>query len=886
MMRRLAERFFRWFCHPSYFDEIQGDLEEMYSRNLEKGKQYAQWKYLLQVIILFRPSLMRSFSQNPLFNLGMYRNYFKISVRILLRQKLYATINILGLAVGMGVCLLIYQYIHFELSYDQFHTNAENIYRLTQTTIRNGENHGTEIFTTHGLGPNAKEVIPEITEFVRIRPQRNAPVVINPENEQSFLQENMWYVERNFLQLFNYPLKYGDSESALDGKYNIVLTEQAAIKYFGKTNPIGKSLRISLSILSGEFTVTGVLAALPANSHLQFECLLPITFVLEKHPFYSKEDSEGWGFTDFVTYVRINEATAINDIKVKFDQLVAAKAKGDAKDPGSEWKIDFQPLLAIHLESEFTKELAINNGDLQNVISFSIIAVFILLMAWVNYINLSTTQAIKRGKEVAIRKSIGAFKQQLVGQFITEAAIVNFIAATLAVALAYCMLPILNNIISKNIAFSVFWDIKFWWVSLSIIILGSLLSGLYPAFILSSFKPVAIFKSIEVMQKGGINLRKGLILFQFTISILLISATYLVYKQISYMRDQDLGVDMEKILIVNGPRLMLETSEMEEIETKYQAFKNTLTKHHAVSAVSGTSSFPSSGYYATEGYSRFDKEKSSDKQANLIVVDTDFINTYELDFIAKTDFPKKILPDDKVIINEEAVKVFGFSSAEDALHEVLVDNWGNTVEILGVVKDIHWSSLKDAHSPHIFVLNNSFVAYYSIKMNLSDVKETIAQIKSDYNTIFPDDPFEYSFLDDDFNAQYQADLQFGNLFSIFSILAIFIACLGLFALVSFSATLRMKEIGIRKVLGASISNLMIMLSREYLILLLIAIIVAIPVILIGGKAWLENYAFKIEMGFDLFLIPALALLLISLVTVSYRTYTTAKINPVESLKSE
>jgi putative ABC transport system permease protein len=509
-------------------------------------------------------------------------------------------------------------------------------------------------------------------------------------------------------------------------------------------------------------------------------------------------------------------------------------------------------------------------------------------MAWINYINLSTARAMHRAKEVGVRKTIGAVKNQLIGQFLTESILINVLAALLSMGIAFSMLPILNNMIGREISFTVLQTIEFWVLFSTAILSGSLLSGLYPAFVLSSFKPISVLKSSSLTQKRGFNLRRGLISFQFFMSLLLISGAYLVYQQITFMKNQDLGIDMEKILVLNGPRVFLET--LEEVglteESKQEVFRNKLLAHHSISAFSLGSSIPSKGYFYTEGFRKVGAPEKNDQNASYVLVDSAFAHTYDLEFLAKaTSYNKKNYPNQPAIVNEETVRTFGLGSAEEALHQVLINNWGDSIEIIGVVKNIHWSSLKNAYTPTLYIFAN-YGGYFSIRMNISDIQASIAHIKAAYQEVFPDDPFHYFFLDDAFNQQYQADLQFRNLFSAFSALAIFIACIGLFALVSYSATLRFKEIGIRTVLGAGTGHLMMLLSREYLMLLLFSIGLAVPAILFGGKAWLENYAYQVGISIDLFIIPALTLLLISFLTVCYRTYATAKANPVDALKME
>ncbi|MDW7694451.1 FtsX-like permease family protein [Flammeovirgaceae bacterium SG7u.111] len=884
MIKKLANRLFKWFCHPDFYDEIEGDLEEMYQRNLKNGVAKANWQYFFQVLGLFRPSLMRSFFHQPLFNVHMFSNYFKISFRILVRQKFYSAINIVGLAVGMGVCLLIFQYLHFEMSYDTFHENADNLYRITQTVKKNGEVTSKGIDVTYGLGASIKEEIPEVRKVVRVNPQELGLIVINEENDVRHQENNMWYVEDNFLEVFNFPLKYGAKETVLADMHSIVLTEQLAQKYFGDTNPIGKELKVSGGSLTGDFIVTGVLEKLPENSHLQFDLLMPIQFMLSHWRMY--KESDGWKWQDFTTYVAIDKTQNLGETAAKIDQLVRVHLGGALKEFNIEVNSGFQAVPDIHLTSDgLNGEIAKNNGNSENILYFAIIGIFILVIAWINYVNLSTARAMHRAKEVGVRKSIGAKRRQLVSQFLVESVLINVLAAVLALGIAYYLLPVLSAIVGKEISFAILQDAAFWQGFLFILMLGSLLSGLYPAFVLSSFKPISVLKSVKLSYSGGFNLRKNLIVFQFFISIILISGTYLVYKQISYMKGKDLGFDMEKILVVNGPRVVLEKNR-ESLGALYQQFKTESQQFHTIGAVTATSDVPGKGYTWSEGAWKPNQLQEENIMVNAVLVDTAFGRTYGLDYLAQASSPSQISVDQEyIIVDEETVKSFDLGLPSGALNEKVIYG-GDTLEIVGVVKNMHWNSVKEKYSPIFYVIDNQYGAYYSIQMNLSDIPESISHIEQAYKKAFPDDPFDHYFLDDDFNRQYQADLQFGNLFSAFSILAIFIACLGLFALVSYSATLRIKEIGIRKVLGASVGNLMLLLSKEYFFLLIIAILLAAPVVLIGGNNWLENYAFRTEISIDFILIPALVLVLIAVITVSYRTYRSAKSNPVNALRKE
>ena len=884
-MKQFAERFLRWFCHPDYFDEIVGDLEEIYLRNVEQEKRGAQWKYLLQVLGLFRPSLMRSISSYSLTNSAMFRHYFNISTRILLKHKFYTAINVLGLAVGMGICLLIYQYIHFELSYDRFHSNAENIYRFTQIHQKDGGNHGIDISTTYALGPTEKENIPEIEDFVRIHPQYEGLIVTNPEKNDPYQEDHIWYVDSNFLQAFNFPLKYGSPELALDDKHSIIITEQVSAKYFGNLNPVGKLLKVIGGAPGGDFVVKGVLKELPENSHLQFDLLMPMANLLENYGPYKQSD--GWVWDNFLTYFIINESADLVEVGKKSDQLIARYTGEQSDRLQAKPETRFEPITDIHLKVGPYGDIGNNQGNINAVKAFGIIAIFILLIAWINDINLSTARAIHRAKEVGVRKSIGALKKQLIGQFLVESMFINLLAAVLAIGAAYGMLPILNQIIGKDLAFSVLHELNFWIGFTIIFLLGSVLSGFYPAFVLSSFQPISVQKSVKVTRRGGFNLRRSLMVFQFLTSVLLISGTYLVYQQITYMKNYNLGIDMEKILVINGPRIL----DYDNFRSSYETFKNEVTRYHSIASVTGTGTVPGTGNMFTGKIWREDRPPAEGQVVNLEQVDVDFTQTFDLQLLAGrlfTNEMERFGDNGPVIINEEAVRAYNFKSAEEAIGATLMTIMGDTMkmEVVGVVKDFFWNSLQVEDVPYLFALNHEYGAYFSCKINLTNIPETIAHIKSSYDEVYPGNPFLYFFLDDNFNLQYQSDVQFRNLFSAFSLLAIFIACLGLFALVSYSAMLRIKEVGIRKVLGAGVGHLMLLLSREYLILLLIAVGAAVPIILLGGKTWLNNYAFRIDMGIDLFMLPGLTLLIISFITVSYRTFTAARANPVESLKIE
>ncbi|MEP1780971.1 ABC transporter permease [Reichenbachiella sp.] len=809
----------------------------------------------------------------------MLQHYFKVALRNLTRNKVFSFINILGLAVGMGVCLLIYQYIHFELSFDDFHENGEGTYRIVQSYTQYGNDEGSDVETTYLTGPVAKNEIPEIADFVRVHSQYGVTVIANTETGVPFEEEEILYTDSNFLEMFNFPLKSGNPSSVFKDKYSIVISERTAIKHFGNEDPIGKVLNVNGGWAIADFSVTGVLAELPGNSHLQFDVLMPMSILLEDEQ-YTGDGGEDW--TNFVTYVKLTDFSDRIAVEKKIAQSITTLRSEPLISGNYEVEVSLQPLDEIHLgSSEIGDPITKNVGDLDNIKTYSIIAIFILLVAWVNYINLSSARSMQRATEVGIRKSIGAFRRQVISQFLVEAALTNGLSMILGFGIAYMLLPFLNELMGLSLILDVATQYQFWIIVALTLIIGTVLSGAYPAFILSSFNAVGMFMRGPVKRKG-FSLRKGLVVFQFVTSILLIAGTYLIYNQVSHMKNAENNMDMDQVLVVRGPRVGIDWDQM---QPKLETFYNKLKSHHSILKTTGSGSIPGKGFDWRTGIHRVGQSEEEAESTSIVFVDHYFTDTYQLELLAGSPFLEEGSFRSGVLINEAALNAYDIKSADDAIEEKLVLN-GDTLKILGVVKNYPWASLKEKHEPFILGLYGSAMTYFSLRINPANIQKTLAHVEQVYRQIFPGNPYSYFFLDESFNRQYQADLRFGNLFAAFSGLAIFIACLGLFALVSFSATLRMKEIGIRKVLGAGIGHLMGLLSKEYMILLLIANVVSVPITYYIGSSWLDNYAFRTELSIEFFLIPGIILLAISLLTVSYQTFATAKANPVDALRSE
>ncbi|MEO1263536.1 MAG: FtsX-like permease family protein [Bacteroidota bacterium] len=904
MPPRLPLKLLRFLIRRDFLEEIEGDMEEVFYDNLELySERKAKWLYVREVLLLLlRSNLVRFPTFTDLLNTNiMVKHYLQLSLRQLGRNKADSFLNLFSLAVGIGICLVICQYVFFEMSHDRMHSEYERTYRVILDRFQDGTLQGPDLYMAHSLGVVAEEEVPDIAEHVTLYVPDEGAYVTNLEQNLPITVDGkeMLFASKRFLHVFDFPLKMGNKETAFDNMFNVVITEKVAAQLFGETDPIGKNLKIGGGASAGDYLVTGVLEDLPSNSHLQFDYLFPIENFFEY----------GWlGVVKrephvpiFANYLVVHESASPQSVQQQLNRAVARYSREWNPYENMSEKVRLQPIADIHLKSEtYTNaDFVANKGNLQDVRSFIIIALFILCIAWVNYINLSTARSIYRAREVGIRKSIGAFRQQLIGQFLTESLVINLLGAFLGVGLAVLIIPGLNHIIGRDIGFQLFYLPMFWGCFVLAILFGAVLSGLYPAFIISAFKPVSVLKANFGGKQKGLTLRRGLIMFQFLASLCLMSGTYLVYKQITFMKSQELGMDIKKIVAIRGPKHIevldggpqLTSYEGLQAFNQYsrktfRTFREEVNRLPAISSMTGSWSIPGQAYGASvKDVRKWGAPESENRPGKMFSVGLDFMKTYGLELLAGKPFSQELSEESFVLLNEKALGTFGFTDPEGALQEkILVNDRPHT--ILGVVSNFHWKSLKEAHTPWLLRFVGGTPPYISIKLDAANAEESLARVKATYDALYPGNPFDYFFVDDQFDQQYHSDVQFGKLFLSFTLIAIFIACMGLFALVTFSASRRIKEIGVRKVLGASTGNLILLLSREYLWLLLGAIVLSIPAVVYWGRTWLDNYAFRTELGIDFLLVPGLVITLIAMLTVGRRTYFAAISNPVDSLRKE
>ena len=831
----------------------------------------------------------------------MLKNYFKVAYRNLLKNKVFSLVNIFGLAIGMAACFFIFLYVHFEASYDGFHKNAGDLYRVPITTSgRSGEN--VTAATNHpAAGPSMKQDFPEVINYARAAPMHlfmNASMISYTDGSRTttFNEDRIWLTDPSLLTMFSFPLLKGDPATALSDGKSIVISNTAAKKYFGEADPLGKTLSLNRET---PFTVTGVFKDVPENSHLKFDMLMSFQvfqYTLFKALGPGNYLDNTWIWPEFYTYVQLAPGTDPKSLEAKLPAFVTRHLGDDMKKLDYKCQFHLQPIRDIHLKSDYAQE-AEANGSEKEVYFLSIIGAFILIIAWINYINLSTAKSVERAREVGLRKVVGAGRIQLIVQFIMESVIVNLLALGVAGIIVWIGYPQFSHLTGKHIEdqFSDSGLLRqpLFWLSLTgAFAFGAFLVGAYPAFILSAFRPVLVLKGRLFQSTKGILLRKSLVSFQFILSILLIAGAITLFSQLSYMRRQGLGYNKDQVLVLKAPAIYDST-----LANRMSAFENELLKNHAVASVSVSTEVP--GKTIVE---RNDVRKLSDNERHsftpsLVAIDDHFINTYQIGMAAGRGFSSgessEISKSEiaRVVVNEETVKGLGFKNDQAAINQPIIFKYGMgsvNAQIIGVIKNYHQRSLKEAYEPILYYYpkNNTHWAYISIRLNSDQLSQNIASFENIYKNVFAGNAFEYFFLDDYFNRQYQDDQRFGNIFSLFTGLAIFVACLGLLGLSSFIIRLRTREIGVRKVLGASISSLLLLFSKDFVQLVCLAAVIATPVIYFLASRWLDNYAFHIHLNWTIFILPPLLLLIISLITISLHSVKAALANPVKSIKAE
>ncbi|GHM99103.1 ABC transporter permease [Cytophagales bacterium WSM2-2] len=821
----------------------------------------------------------------------MIRNLITTAWRSLLKNKFFSSLNIIGLAVGMAVFLLIAQYVHFERSYENFIPNADNIYRVKLESYLNNQLINASAENYPGVGPSFKNELPEVTGFARLYNMgyKNNIIITNEDARPSpiaFKHRRFLYADSSFLPLMGYTMVAGDAKTALSHPFNAVISEKYARMYFGNEDPLGKSLRLQDDDFINELVkVTGVVKDLPENTHLKFDVLFSYKSLFPRGDWAVARYDHGWRRKDMYTFISVLPGTNPKTLEAKFPALVD-KYKPENKQQNQVDILSLQPLKSIHLTSNLAEEPE-PNGDGKIVNFLSMIGLFVLIIAWINYINLSTAKAMERAKEVGVRKVMGALKGHLVRQFITESGLINFLSVMIAFGIVALVLPYFNSL--SGLSLNITYLLQGWFLGLVALLwlTGTLLSGFYPAFVLSSFKPVVVLKGKMKNSLSGIFLRKSLVVFQFVASVALIAGTFIVYDQLNFMMNQDLGVSIDQVLVVDRPGIA--PVDRKVFNSTIDVFRDELRKNPNVQGVAASATIPGK---QREYKVNVKKYGASDDQLVTVrfnSMDFEFLEVFKMKLIAGRAFSEQFVkdPDTSIIVTANAARLLGFAKPEDAIGQtVAIPNFQWNPIIVGVVNDYHQVSLKKALDPSIFFCSKYGGEFYSMRINTSSLTRTLEHVKQSWEKAFPGNPFEFFFLDDYFNRQYENERKFGGLFMTFAALAIVVGCLGLFGLSAYTATQRTKEIGIRKALGSTERGIFFLLSQEYLKLVGLAILIATPLVWWVMNSWMQNFPYRTSISVVIFAVAGAMVLVVAMITISYQTVRAAKINPVDSLRYE
>lgn len=807
----------------------------------------------------------------------MIRNYIKVALRNLWKNKGYSAINIIGLSVGLATCLLILLYVWDELSFDKFHAKANRIYRI-HSNIRFGGNDLRMTVTSDPMGATLKRDYPQIEQFARVYASDGSKLLKKGDN---FINEtSVAYADSTFFDVFSFPLLSGNPVTVLNDPNTVVISETAANKYFGTTNAVGKIVETSEK---QQYKVTGVMKDMPENSHFKYDFLFSM-------------DNVKYGFGNylshnFITYVVLKEGAKASEFPRIFKDFIVKNIMPQAKmlmkinsiedfeKAGNFIQYELMPITDIHLKSDRFPEMR-PNGSEQNVFIFSAVAFFILLIACINFMNLSTARSANRAKEVGIRKVLGTARKTLVAQFLTESMLVAFLSLCIALLLTLLILPFFNDLASKQLTMSSFFTLGFLPLLIILPLVVGLIAGSYPAFYLSSFQPITVLKGKLASGFKKSSLRSGLVVFQFAATIFLIIATIVVFNQLNFIQTKKLGYNKDQVLVIDNAYVL---------GSQVKPFKEEVLKSSGI--IGGTVS----SFLPVENSSRsdntFSKDAVMDVKSGLNMqtwdVDYDYLKTFGMEIIKGRSFSKEYGTDSSAtIINETTAGLLGYA---DPIGKTIYasSNEGKMTpyEIIGVVKNFNFESLRQTVGPLCFLLGNS-TGSVSFKVNTSNIKNLVGSVEATWKKMAPGMPFSYRFLDESFDQMYRAEQRMGKLALAFSILAILVACLGLFGLATYAAEQRIKEIGIRKVLGASVSGIVEMLSRDFIRLVFIAALIAFPLSWWAMHKWLENFAFRIDIQWWVFIAAGLISMIIALGTISFQAVKAALANPVKSLRTE
>ncbi len=813
----------------------------------------------------------------------MFINHLYIAFRNIIKRKGYSFLNIAGLTLGMSCCLLIFHYVSYERSFDKFENAPGQIVRVRLDSYQKGVLAFKSATSYPPIGPAMKKDFPEVQKFCRLIDDNL--LLSNEKQNLKFTENKGYYADPASIEMFNLQFREGNPKSALEGPDKIILSASTARKYFGNENPLGKTLINRRGERPQTFEVTGVFRDFPDNSHLILNYLVSYKTLakeLTAEGDSSNASETAWGWYDYYVYLQLKPGIDYKTLEAKmpaFTDKYINQIEWNKKN-NERTELHLIPLEDIHLYSNYNQEAEVN-GNGSAIAFLFLIAIFIICIAWINYINLATARSVERAREVGVRKVLGALRSMLIRQFLVESFILNCISLFLSFFVFFILLHPFDLFTGHSHYTGVTLTGTYWFLFLILFLIGTLISGLYPAFILSGFKPGIVLKGSFKNSSSGLFLRKSLIIIQFTTSVVLITGTIIVYDQLSYMRNQPLGANVQQTLVLKGPQTLVDSL----YQNTYQPFKTAVLQLPGIRNITSSTSVMGDEIYWTNSSRRLGSGQPSLTLYNL-GIDYDFIPSYGIEMITGRNFSRSFPTDQKaIILNQKATALLGFRKPEEAVNQKIVRG-RDTLTIIGVTADFHQLGLQKSIDPMILVPRPNSSRFYSLKINTANAEQTIALLQRLWSSFFPQDPFDYFFLDESFGEQYKADGLFGTVFGIFAFVAILIACFGLLGLSAYNVLQRTKEIGIRKVMGATVNSILILLSRDFLKLILVALVLAIPLGWFIMSKWLDDYAFRIHIGWWVFAIAGIFALVIAVMTICIQAMRAATTNPVTSLRSE
>ena len=820
----------------------------------------------------------------------MLKNYFITTIRTYFISKkignrsFFTYINLIGLIIGLAAFLIIGHLVRYELSYDKFFPEAGNIYRVVVQKSEEGQVTMESAKTYPGVGAIVKNEVAEVKNFARVL--KEECMLHYKEKDIKFNRQFTYWADQSFLSMFGLEFIEKGDTSTLDKPYNCVLSQSTAERYFGKNrdgnnSPIGKTIHLNESL---PFKIQGVYKDLPANSHMQVDFIVSYATLVALVGPNCENGMPPFPNINY-TYIAANPRISPQQLQTLVQNSLVNKIPASSSSKAN-YRFTLQPLKSIHLSSHLADELK-PNGSRTFVLALSIAAVLILLVAWINFINLATARALHRAKEVGVRKTIGSSKKQLVTQFIFEALFASVLAAIGAVILVFFFSGWIERMAGINASvFSWSGEAKYSWLLFTgIMLAGGLLSSIYPALILSSFKPIDVLKGKVGGLGNKVFFRKGLISVQFFFAVFLLTCTGAIYYQVKYMREQDLGVDTEQVLVLHSPRSMIGSKKRIE---RFKTFRQELVQYPAIKKVGSSACIPGNEFLAHwEGVQQTQKDDGKNLTYDVAWVDEGYLPTLNFKLIAGRNFSDQPGEEKKIIPNETAIRALGFKNNSEAVGKILRTRDNREFEIAGVAGDAHYEGLQKTIRPVLLLYGHNYeFGFFSIKINAQNIHQTIATVQRHWENLYPNDPFDYFFLDRFFDEQYQTDQKFGKVFGMFSFLAIFIACLGLIGLVAYTTFQKTKEIGIRKVLGASLGGIVGLITNEFSKPILVACLVAIPISHFIIYKWLNGFAYRASFAWWMYLVPLVLILLLAFLAISWQSLKAAMANPVKALRDE